>query len=144
MQNILNIKTSMETQAKNQYAAANAKLLQEEEKLEALRIKKRGYEQHAVELLEDVLKIQEINDTNRMVLFVEEEIKEQQKEVNYAKRNVERAREKMTEAMKDKKTYEKLREKAFDEFLMEEKAAESKEIDQLTSYTYGQRIAGEN
>ena len=34
MQNILNIKTSMETQAKNQYAAANAKLLQEEEKLE--------------------------------------------------------------------------------------------------------------
>ncbi len=40
----------------------------------------------------------------------------------------------------ERKTHEKLKEKAFEEFLMEEKRQESKEIDQLTSYTYGQRL----
>ena len=39
----------------------------------------------------------------------------------------------------ERKTHEKLKEKAFQQFLMEEKKQESKEIDQLTSYTYGQR-----
>ena len=35
---------------------------------------------------------------------------------------------------------ERLREKAFEEFLEEEKKAEFKEMDQRTSFTYGQRI----
>ena len=41
----------------------------------------------------------------------------------------------------ERRTHEILRENAFEEFLLEEKAAESKEIDQLTSYTYGQKLA---
>jgi flagellar biosynthesis chaperone FliJ len=32
--------------------------------------------------------------------------------------------------------HEKLREKAFDEFLQEESRREGKEVDQLVSYTY--------
>ena len=39
--------------------------------------------------------------------------------------------------MKDRKTHEKLRENAFDEFLMELSAEEKKEIDELVSYKYG-------
>ena len=35
--------------------------------------------------------------------------------------------------------HEKLREKAFVEFVREENAAEHKAVDELTSYTYGQR-----
>jgi len=34
---------------------------------------------------------------------------------------------------------EKLREKAFETFIKEENARESKEVDELTSYTYGQK-----
>ena len=47
----------------------------------------------------------------------------------------------MTGFMQERKTHEKLKEKAFEQFLQEEKQRESKEIDELTSYTYGQRIA---
>ena len=36
MQNILQMKEKLETQAKNEYAQANARLLQEQEKLEIL------------------------------------------------------------------------------------------------------------
>jgi len=42
--------------------------------------------------------------------------------------------------MMERKTYDKLREKAFDEFMAEEKRAESKMVDELTSYTHGQKI----
>lgn len=45
----------------------------------------------------------------------------------------------MAEAMKERKMHETLREKAFEAFLQEENHAESKAIDELTSYTYGQK-----
>ena len=38
--------------------------------------------------------------------------------------------------MKDRKTHEKLREKAFENFLMELSDQEKKEIDELVSYKY--------
>ena len=46
------------------------------------------------------------------------------------------------EAMKEVKVQEKLREHAFEEFVEEQKAVESKEIDELVSYRYGQKGTG--
>ena len=46
---------------------------------------------------------------------------------------------KLQNAMQEKKTQERLKEKAFEEFVREENAKESKEIDELVSYTYGQK-----
>ena len=63
----------------------------------------------------------------------------QRVEVDKAARRLEKARIRMTEAMQERKTQETLREKAFEEFLQEENRAESKVIDELTSYTYGQK-----
>ena len=60
-------------------------------------------------------------------------------QVDKAKEIVEAARERMAEAMKERKMHETLREKAFEAFLQEENHAESKAIDELTSYTYGQK-----
>ena len=42
-------------------------------------------------------------------------------------------------AIQERKIHEKLRENAYEEYLLEEKAAENREIDELTSYTYGQK-----
>ncbi len=41
--------------------------------------------------------------------------------------------------MKERKIHETLREKAFGIFLVEENRREGKEVDELTSYTYGKR-----
>ena len=46
-------------------------------------------------------------------------------------------RQALEDAMKERKTQEKLKEKAFDEFKAELLMEESKQIDQLTSYTFG-------
>ena len=44
----------------------------------------------------------------------------------------------LAEAMQEVKTHEKLKEKEFAQFMMDEAARESKEIDELVSYRYGQ------
>ena len=72
---------------------------------------------------------------------MEDYIERQQMNVDTAERKLEEARERLTEVRMERKTHETLRDKAFEAFLMEEKKQESKEIDQLTSYTYGQRRA---
>lgn len=140
MQNVLNIKFSMERQAKQQYAEANAKLREEEEKLNVLLRRKFEYEQTARQLLADSLNVRDIMENNEAILRMEDFITEQRRKVQLAVRAVDKARQKMTEVMQERKTHERLREKAFDEFLMEEKQHESKEIDELVSYTYGQRL----
>lgn len=140
MQNILNIKESMEQQAKMQYAEANRRLREEEERLSKLRRRKVGYEVRARKLLSDQLDIYEIAFTNQAIKQADEDVKMQQVQVHTAQINVDRARQRMTEVMQERKTHEKLKEKAFEEFLVEEKHKESKEIDELTSYTYGQKL----
>lgn len=139
MQSVLNIKMKMETQAKQEFAAAKLALDEEEEKLEALRKRKSDYEAAARNLLKDKLRVRDILDNKTAILRMDEYIKAQLLQVRLAEEEVEKARRRLQEVMMERKTHETLKEKAFAEFLMEENRAESKEIDQLTSYTYGQK-----
>lgn len=139
LQNVLNIKMKMEDQAKQEFSTAKMLLDEEEEKLAALQERKRGYEARAKELLSGTLNVREIETAKNAILIMDGFIADQRLEVERAAGRVERAREKMTVAMQERKTQETLREKAFDEFLREENRAESKVIDELTSYTYGQK-----
>lgn len=143
MQSILDIKNKMEKQAKIEYGLARARLNEEEEKLKKLRLRKQSYERKATELLKDALKIREIINTQTAVKRMEEYIEEQRIVVRTEEKKVEQARLKLITVMQERKTHEKLKEKAFEVFMQEENANESKEIDQLTSYTYGKRIAEE-
>ena len=141
MQSILNIKLKLETQAKQEFSAARAALDEEEERLQALFDRKSGYESKRTTLLSGRLNLREIEENKTAILCMEDYIERQQMNVDTAERKLEEARERLTEVRMERKTHETLRDKAFQEFLMEEKKQESKEIDQLTSYTYGQRRA---
>lgn len=139
MQSILDIKLKMETQAKQEFASARAVLDEEEEKLLNLIKRKEEYEEEASVLLKDKLKIEDIRDNKNAIMHMEDSIKAQNLQVNLAKEQVEVAREKLKEIRTERKTQESLKEKDFSEFLQEENRKESKSIDQLTSYTYGQK-----
>lgn len=139
LQSILDIKLKMETQAKQEFSAAKNALDEEEDKLEALRRRKCGYEDEARELLSGTLKVREIEANKEAILRMDEYIAGQMQEVRRAAALLEEAREKLTEVMKERKTHETLREKAFEEFLQEENKQESKSVDELTSYTYGRK-----
>lgn len=144
MQSILNIKMKMETQAKQEFSTARAALDEEEERLQALYDRKSGYEETGMKLLCGTLKLREINENKMAIRCMEDYIDKQRISVNMAEEKLERARERLAEVRMERKTHEKLKEKAFDAFLMEEKRQESKEIDELTSYTYGQRRSEES
>lgn len=139
LQNILNIKRKMEDQARQDFSTARMLLDEEEARLQALIARKAEYEEEARALREGVLKIRELEENKNAILTLENFVSAQRVQVDKAARNLEKARIRMTEAMQERKTQERLREKAFEEFLMEENRAESKVIDELTSYTYGQK-----
>ena len=140
LQNILELKMKMETQAKQEFSAAAAALAAEEEKLDVLRLKKHNLEQEAEALLYGELNFRDIDDNQLARMQTDEAIMLQKDAIKRAEDVLEKARIKMAEAMMERKTYDKLRDKAFDEFMAEEKRAESKMVDELTSYTHGRKI----
>ena len=142
LQNVLSLKLKMEGQAKEAFSAARMALDEEEEKLQALKDRKRDYEERARELLSGTLHVLEIESNQNAITVMDGLIEAQLLQVRRAEQNLERAREEMTVAMQERKTQEILRERAFEEFLLEENRAESKAIDELTSYTYGQKQGG--
>lgn len=139
MQSILNIKLKMETQAKQEFSFARAVLDEEEERLGRLYDRKSGYEREAELLLSGTLNLRAIGENRAAVRCMERYISEQKVRITIAERNLEQARLRLTEVMKERKTHETLKEKAFQQFLADEKRQEGKEVDELTSYTYGQR-----
>lgn len=139
MQSILDIKEKMEEQARNEFAQARLHLTEEEEKLKILTDRKAGYEQQGRKLQESGLNVRDILENINAIEMMKELIEIQKKAVKTAQAQLEDARLRLQMAMQESKTQNKLREKAFEEFVKEENAKESKEIDELVSYTYGQK-----
>lgn len=144
LQNVLDIKYRIEDQARAVFAAAQAKLDEEEHKRDLLIERRAEYEQKGRKLREDVLNPYDMRDNDRAIENIKGQIKEQEKNVEAARKGVEQARMQLTDAMQERKIHEKLKENSFVEFMHEVNAAESKEIDELVSYTYGERIKADN
>ena len=139
MQNILGIKEKIEEQEKQAFAMAASKLAEEEELLEACKRKKEELEEEARELRRTKIDVLKLKESEAGLKYQDEVIKAQLVKVRAAQKNLETQRIKMQKAVQERKTYDILRDKAFEEFMKEENAAEAKEIDQLTSYTYGKK-----
>ena len=139
MQSLLNIQYQLETQAKMELGRAQMRLTQEEEKLQGLIDRKTAYLEEGRRLRSSRLHIMDLKDNRNAMLIMDEKIEDQCEQVKFAEKHVEEARNRLQEVMKERKMHEKLREKAFVEFVREENAAEHKAVDELTSYTYGQR-----
>ena len=139
MQNILKLNEKLEDQAKMAYASQQAVVNEEEEKEQRLRDRKAAYEDEARRIREDSVNVKEMMLNANAISIMGELINEQHGVVLKEEEVLEVRRAALEEAMKDRKTQEKLKEKAFDVFKQELAMEESKEIDQLTSYTFGIR-----
>lgn len=139
MQSILDIKVKMVEQARMEFAAARMRLNEEEEKLQILIQRKETYEEKGRELRRDNLKVMEIMENRNDIARMDEFIALQKVQLKRAEERFEAARMRLQIAMQESKTQEKLKEKAFDEFMREENAREAKEVDELTSYTHGRK-----
>lgn len=139
MQSILNIKEKMEEQAKVAFAAANAALRTEEERLQRLQQRRIQYLAEGALLRQTRLDPLKLEENESALQYIAQEIKDQRIRVKRAEEAVERARLILQGYMIERKTHEQLKEAAFEEFKEELAKEESKEVDELVSYTYGQR-----
>ena len=137
MQSVLDVKLKLEEQEKLAFAAAKIKLDEEQDRLDALQNRKAEYEKKGRQLRMQKLDFLEIAANQTAVEHMEEKIEEQLVRVEDAQEALERERKALTQIMMERKAQEILREKAFEEFLHEINRAESKEVDELTSYVYG-------
>ncbi|MDD3367757.1 MAG: flagellar export protein FliJ [Lachnospiraceae bacterium] len=137
MQSVLNIKEKLEEQAKNQFAVAKKRLDEEQERLNALRRRREEYMEEGVRLRNSTLNMLDLRENRAAVEKMDEYIKNQQAQIIVAQKNLDSARVRLQKVMQERKMQEKLREKAFEEFKYDLNKQESKEIDELTSYTYG-------
>lgn len=142
MQNILNMKEKLEDQAKNQYSQANMRLQLEQEKLEAMELRLSNEKKKLRKDISSSLNINEIRRRENAVEILRMYVRQQLLLVKQCEKEVEVARQHLNEAMKERKTFEKLREKAFEKFRIEENLREQKEVDELVSYRYGVKKEG--
>jgi flagellar FliJ protein len=144
LQNILNLMENFEEQTKQAFAERRKILSDEEDKLAALNMKAVELEAESKRLRNGDLDIRHIMENEYEQKYNKEEIKKQKLKVKVAQKNLENARVRMEDAVKERKIHEKLKENAFEEFMSEEAAAEALEVDQLTSYVYGAKKADQD
>ena len=139
MQNILNLKEKLETQAEMRFAEQK-KILNDAEQAKARLLERKAFlEDEGRRLRSDTLDLLEIQNNDLSRRLCDEDILKADEKIKREKKILELRRQELENIMKERKAQEKLREHAFEKFLKEEAAAESKIIDELTSYTYGQK-----
>ena len=140
MQSVLNIKQKTEGQIKMEFAAAQAELNKQMDIFDEYVRRKEAYLVEAEELRNaETLKLQDILDNQYATAQMDVMIASQAKVVAQHEEIVEKVRIRLTKAIQERKMQETLRERAYAEWIEEEKQEEAKENDQRTSFTYTQR-----
>lgn len=139
MQNILDVKMKLESQAKIAYGIANQKYLEEQRKLQEIVLRRSSYEKALREMMIGTIDVRKVSHARADVNTMKTLMRRQMIEVHKAELELDKARNALNEIMKERKTHEKLKERALEQFKEELKAEESKEIDQLVSYTYNNK-----
>jgi flagellar FliJ protein len=136
MENLLQVKKKLEDQMKIAYGIARQNLSKEEEKLELMTRKKISYENELRLLRSDRLDILHIKQCEQAIEIMKKNITQQAAAVKNAQHRLEVARIRLNDAMINRKTQEKLRENALEEYMLEYEAEEQKEVDELNSFNY--------
>lgn len=143
MQSLLVIKQKLEDQAKAAYGAAKLRLTEEEDRLAALVRQREEYVEEKRQVMASRLDVPKLNRLQLAVEAMDDRIVRQRQNVKKAEAALRAAEERLVDSMTERKTQERLRENAFEEYRQEMNAEEQKEIDERTSFRYGRNDAEE-
>ncbi len=136
MENLLQVNKKLEDQAKIAYGLARLRLTKEEDKLEKMKLRKEGYVNELRELRSAKLDLLKLKQCEQAIDIMKLGIKQQNSVVKNAAHRLEIARIRLNDAMVERKTQERLKEKAWEEYILEFDAEEQKEVDELNSFNY--------
>jgi len=140
LQQYLGVKEQIEEQKELEYAHALRRV--EEEK--ALLLEMHQQRQNAITSMQTALQKMispiEIRRYNNTIERLKHRILVQEERVRAAQAFANEKREELVQAMKDRKALEIVREKAHEEFMLEQNLLEQKQVDELVSFKYTDRI----
>ncbi len=133
LQRVLDYKETLEGLKKSEYGTAIQKLNEEKEILSNY-ISKKSEIIKQFNTIDDKINIGSFRTYNNYISEITNRIKKQEENVMYAEREAIKIQEELLEAMKEKKSFEKLKEKDYKEFILEEKREEEKIMDQIVTF----------
>ena len=136
LNSVLGIKEKLEDQKRLEYGQAVSKLEEEKEKKRVLLSKKAANISLFKKKLKEHIAPNEIRNINHYTELLKRNITEQDSIIAKATEFMEQKRAELADAMKERKKYEKLKEKRFEEYLIEEKKEEQRIIDGVVSYKH--------
>ncbi len=139
LRNYLDLKEKIEEQKKMEYGRALNKLEQEKQKKERMVEERNAEISNFREDIMQAVKPATIRMHNDYIGALKHRIKEQEVVVKGAQRHTEGKRLELVKAVQDRKMLEALKDKAYTEYIREEKLAEQKVVDEIVSYKYNNR-----
>lgn len=136
MQNILDVKEKLESQAKTEFATEQAKVREEERKLERIFEEIAEYENAIRDMKGGRLDVVELRRCNNAIKIKKMEVRAQRQRIKAAEKDLDIARAKLNNVMLERKTQEILKDRAFEEFKKELEEHESKEVDEIVSFQF--------
>lgn len=142
LQSVLNVKTQVEDNLKNELGKAIQRL--ETEKLELSRLE--GSLNNLVSEFNEKTKkstVHKLIEFNEYLSLLTSKIKLQKENVNNAALNVDKVREELVKAVKERKILDKFKEKKLEEYNQEQKKLEQKTNDEVASYKHKESSSGD-
>lgn len=133
---ILNLKTRMEDMKKGELKLALEKLQKEKDKLDKLNKDKEVQYEIFKEKQKGKFTTEDLRAFNNYINALNKKIDYQSTMVAKEEKNVNKVREELIKASKEKKMFEKLKEKKLEEYMQEYYAGEQQVVDNIVSFKY--------
>ena len=134
LQRVLDLKLKQEDEKKNQIATLIQAIKTKEDELEALISEKKQKEFSLNDNRKRGISILEIRNINQYLLFLDKKINTLRFEISSLESNLNQKRLEYLELQKERKTFEKLKEKDYEKYIYNEKKEEEKMIDQIVTF----------
>ena len=136
LQSVLDLKVQMEDNKKNEFGSAVQKLEYEKKVLENIKHEKEKNIDVFGNELKNKAKVSTIRQINNYICLLGQKIEVQKENVNKASDIVDKKREELLEAVKERKIMDKLKEKEYCLFLKQELKEEQTIIDEIISFKH--------
>jgi len=133
-ENILKLKEKEEDRVKNEMAKLNSSLSIAKDKLKMAYVEEEEYLKSVEQLMTNGCTAMELRSTINNKAYLRGQIETCGNEVKHLEHQLGEKKAELVEAMKERKIYEKLKEREFESFKEDLKAAEEKVVDQIVSY----------
>lgn len=141
LEKVLNYKETVENEKKTKFAQIKQRLHKEESLLDDYYKQKKSIIEEKNSFNENI-KAGELYLYNLYINTINKKIERQKSIILKTKEELNKAKDEMLNAVKEKKIFEKLKENKYEEFISEQKKEEEKIVDNLVSYKTATRIRG--